>query len=115
MDTTLDGELDFDTLKHLPIALQRKAINSAKRKIATEARLNYQGVKDNADQFSSTQIKNFLKSSELNLKVKTYIDSLANAGEDARRIEGDVTREYILKQRNVHEGRAMLPADGIVI
>ena len=111
-DGGVADKLDFGALKHLPIGLQRKAINSAKRKIAREGRQEYQGVKDDIASFSSVQMKNFLKSSELNLKVKTYIKSLGNTEEDGRRIEGDVTREYILKRRDTDGGRTMLPADG---
>ena len=99
-----DGrELDMDNLANLPSKSRVDIIEKARRQQRMNSRREFMSVAANPESYSQCQLKNFLKSSKLNQKVKKLGKIDAQKGEDGlkgERIASDGSRRFIFTKDN---------------
>ncbi|GFH53240.1 XPG_I-domain-containing protein [Chaetoceros tenuissimus] len=97
-----DGEnLDVEALQSLPTKTRVDVIEKARRQQRMNSRKEFMSVAANPDSYSQCQLRNFLKSANLNKTVHKLGKIVAMKGEDGQegeRIASDGTRRFIFKK-----------------
>ena len=97
-----DGEnLDVEALQSLTTKTRVDVIEKARRQQRMNSRKEFMSVAANPDSYSQCQLRNFLKSANLNKTVHKLGKIVAMKGEDGQegeRIASDGTRRFIFKK-----------------
>ena len=93
-----ENNLDIHALTHLPSKTRVDVIEKARRQQRMQSRKEFMSVAANPDSYSQCQLKNFLKTANLNKKVNQLGKIVARKGEDGlegERIASDGARRFI--------------------
>jgi len=96
-----DNNIDIGTLTSLPSKTRVEVIEKARRLQRMQSRKEFMSVAANPDSYSQCQLKNFLKSANLNKKVNQLGKIVSKKGEDGlegEAIASDGTRRFIFEK-----------------
>jgi len=113
-----EGQLDIDAVLSLPASQRKDIVEKAKRQQRMRSRKEFMPAAANPEAYSQVQLRNFLRSSNLNKKI-TEMGVKASRGEGVDGLEGeaiasDATRRFIFTKDTDREkdNAAAVGSDG---